>query len=233
MKTIIEIRYDKLGELCVQNRILQGNKEKCAVSASLFWTNKINNKTYVGSSINLSKRFVKYFNRDALSKPRMLINLALLKCGRNKFRLDIIEYCSLKNVIERDAILRIATQFYLDNLKPYYNILRHAGSSYGYTHNETSILKITRRTVSDASLAKMRTRVQTKETKNKIRKSIATPVLVVNINTNEKSICLPKLKAGLVLGVSDSTIGRYIRSGKVLLDKFLLLSTDILSATKD
>lgn len=86
----------------------------------------------------------------------MLINLALLKYGRNNFRLDIIEYCSLKNVIERE-------QFYLDNLKPDYNILRHAGSSYGYTHNETSILKICRRTVSDATLAKMRTRRQKKE----------------------------------------------------------------------
>ena len=39
---------------------------------------------------------------------------------------------------------------------------------------------------------------------------------------NEKSICLSKLEAGLVLGVSDSTIGGYIRSGKVLLGNFLL-----------
>lgn len=217
MKTKIEIKYDKLGELSVQNRILQENRKKCGV---YIWINKINNKIYVGSSINLSKRFVKYFNQDALSKTRMLINLALLKYGRNNFRLDIIEYCSLKNVIERE-------QFYLDNLKPDYNILKQAGSSYGYTHNETSILKISRCTVSEATLAKMRTRVQTEETKNKIRKSIATPVLVVNINTKEKYIYLSKLEAGLVLGVSDYTIGRYIRSGKVLLDKFLLSSTEI------
>lgn len=53
----------------------------------------------------------------------------------------------------------------------------------------------------------MRTIVQTEETKNKIRKSIATPVLVVNINT-EKYRDLSKLEAGLVLGVYDSTIGR-------------------------
>lgn len=97
MKTKIGIRYDKLDELSVQNRILQENREKCGVYICCGASNKINNKIYVGSSINLSKRFVKYFIQGALFKTRMLINLALLKYGLNNFRLDIIEYCSLKN----------------------------------------------------------------------------------------------------------------------------------------
>lgn len=143
MITKIEIKYDKLGKLSVQNRILQENREKCGVAKHHIWTSasqKINNKIYVGSNINLSKRFVKYFNHGALSKTRMLINLALLKYARSNLRLDVLEYCSIKNVIERD-------QFYLDNLRPDYNILKQSGSSNGYIHNEASILKISRRTV--------------------------------------------------------------------------------------
>ena len=31
------------------------------------WTNLINNKTYIGSSINLSKRFVKYYDDNILN----------------------------------------------------------------------------------------------------------------------------------------------------------------------
>ena len=93
MITKIEIKYDKLGKLSVQNRILQENREKCGVAKHHIWTSasqKINNKIYVGSNINLSKRFVKYFNHDALSKTPMFIDLALLKYGQKNFTLDII-----------------------------------------------------------------------------------------------------------------------------------------------
>lgn len=41
MKTKIEIIHDKLGELSVQNTIIQENRVKCGV---YIWTNKINNK---------------------------------------------------------------------------------------------------------------------------------------------------------------------------------------------
>jgi hypothetical protein len=39
------------------------------------WTNSINNSTYMGSSVNLSSRFLKYFNKNALKKNNMLISL--------------------------------------------------------------------------------------------------------------------------------------------------------------
>jgi group I intron endonuclease len=72
---------------------------------------------YVGSSVNLSKRFIKYFNYNALSNNCMLINLSILKYKLDNFQLDIIEYCSIKDVLNRE-------QFYLDKIKPTYIYLK-------------------------------------------------------------------------------------------------------------
>jgi group I intron endonuclease len=145
----------------------------------------------------------------------MLISFALLKYKRDNFTLHILEYCSIENVLTRE-------QFYLDSIKPSYNIFKVAGSSLGYTHTEASLLKISKRTVSDATLAKMKTRKQTNETKDKIIKSLGIPVQITNVHTKEITIYHFKLEAGLAIGVSDQTIGRYIKSEKLLLDRFII-----------
>jgi len=46
--------------------------------------------------------------------------------------LDIIEYCSPKDLINRE-------QYYLQSLKPDYNILKTAGSLLGFKHSEATI----------------------------------------------------------------------------------------------
>ena len=46
-----------------------------------------------------------------------------------------MEYCKKKDVIKRE-------QYYLYLLKPEYNTLTIAGSSYGYKHKEVSFIKL-------------------------------------------------------------------------------------------
>ena len=100
----------------------------------------------------------------------MLICLALLKYGHNNFNLKILDYCSKGDYLKIE-------QFYLNSIKPDYNILRVAGSSFGYRHTKKSFLKISNHIVSEETLENMRNRAQTDETKNKIIKSIATKFL--------------------------------------------------------
>lgn len=50
-----------------------------------------------------------------------MINSAFLKYGYSNFTLEILEYCE-----SSEAVLR--EQYYLDLLKPEYNILSTAGS---------------------------------------------------------------------------------------------------------
>jgi group I intron endonuclease len=48
------------------------------------------------------------------------------------FRLEILEYCPISIVLDRE-------QFYIDKLNPEYNILKIAGSNLGYKHTEASL----------------------------------------------------------------------------------------------
>lgn len=60
----------------------------------------------------------------------MVIYKALLKYGYSGFKLEILEYCN-----QKEKVL-IREQYYLDLLKPPYNILKQAGSSLGFRHTE-------------------------------------------------------------------------------------------------
>ena len=94
--------------------ILNDNKGKSVVYR---WFNKINKKTYVGSTSNLTTRMYKYFSVKHLLKSNIPINNALLKYGYSNFSLEILEYCSEKYLLIRE-------QHYIDLLKSEYNILK-------------------------------------------------------------------------------------------------------------
>jgi group I intron endonuclease len=72
---------------------------------------------------------------------------ALLKYGFSNFSLEILEYCNLKDLLIRE-------QYYLDILKPEYNIVKIAGSTLGYKHTEESLKKMRDFVLSDEVLAK-------------------------------------------------------------------------------
>jgi len=114
--------------------ILIENKGKLGVYR---WVNKTNGKTYVGSSVNLSRRFAEYYRKSYISDTsrNMAIHIALLKYGYYNFQLEILEYCDT-------SLLLVREQFYLDLLQPEYNILQTAGSSLGYLHSEESKRKM-------------------------------------------------------------------------------------------
>ena len=93
-------------------------KENRGKSGIYRWLNTVNGKTYIGSSVNLTIRFNVYFNKNRLltgSGNRMAINNAILKYGLENFSLEILEYCDKGSLIKRE-------QFYLDVLKPEYNL---------------------------------------------------------------------------------------------------------------
>ena len=107
-------------------------KENKGLSGIYLLTNKLKDEIYVGQSVDLSKRFIKYFSLSYLkSKESLIISRALIKYGYANFSVSILEYCDKSNLTERE-------QYYLDKLKPNYNILKIAGSSLGYIHSQDS-----------------------------------------------------------------------------------------------
>jgi group I intron endonuclease len=114
----------------------------------------VNAKSYVGSSVNLSRRFKSYYNANYLKlspAKTMLINKAsgrgerslvprplapaLIKYGYAKFSLEILEYCDKTVLLTRE-------QYFLASLLPEYNLLKIAGSFRGYKHTEETKLKM-------------------------------------------------------------------------------------------
>lgn len=99
----------------------------------------MDNKNYIGSSINLSRRFKEYYSHISKVRRNFPIHSALLEYGYYSFKLEILEYCEPNVLIERE-------QYYLDNLKPEYNVLKKAGSMLGFRHSEYTkkLFRITR-----------------------------------------------------------------------------------------
>ena len=116
--------------------IIKDNKDKAGIYR---FTNNLNGKMYVGSSSNLSNRFIKHFNLNYISKHKneLSISRAMIKYGYNNFSLDILEYCDFSILFKRE-------QFYLDLLEPVYNIAKVAGSNLGFRHSKESRAKISK-----------------------------------------------------------------------------------------
>ncbi len=99
--------------------------------------NLINNNTYVGSSVDLNRRFNEYLNPLYLSrnlkKGNSAIISALLKYGYINFGiriLETIEFEPNQSKSERKSIILTKEQYFLNLIEPEYNINKTAGSNF-------------------------------------------------------------------------------------------------------
>jgi hypothetical protein len=167
------------------------------------WVNKINGDEYVGSTTNLRVRLYTYYSLGSLSQSKRIIDRALLKYGYSNFRFEILEYCTKNNVIERE-------QYYIDLLKPIYNIVKIAGSTLGYKHSLETKEKMKNLSISD-EVRKVRLESVAKASEvNRVK------VLVVNIKTKEMIEYPSMTEAGRVLGVNKNNIGNAIKNKRVI-----------------
>lgn len=134
-------------------QIIKENRKKSGVYR---WTNVINGKSYIGSSSDLGERFYRYYSIDyllkVLARTRSYIYSSLLKNGYSNFKLEVLEYCKKKDLLNRE-------QYYFDILKPEYNILKTPYSSLGLKHTEETKARMSKlalgRTFSKETLAKL------------------------------------------------------------------------------
>jgi group I intron endonuclease len=166
--------------------IILNNKRKCGISRL---NNIITGKSYIGSSVNLASRFTNYYSRvfleNRVKKGSSIIYNSLLKYGYYNFSVDILEYCELHSLIARE-------QYYMDILKPEYNILKVAGSVLGFKDSEATKAKMIINNLG---------KKHTLETRQKIGLSIK---LSVKVNIRPKLITMDtKLKlSSRSIGVS-------------------------------
>lgn len=214
----------------LKSQILIDNKNKSGIYR---WTNNLNGKTYVGSGVDLAKRLRSYFNEKELNRnPRPILD-ALLKYGQNSFTLEILEYTSREEVIERE-------QFYLNLLVPEYNVLNYAYSLLGFKHSQETLEKLKSKVISaehkDLLSSVHKGKTVSSETKDKLsiatsnyrRDNPLTPeallniknktiaregvsVWVLNNKTNEVRNFTNQTEAGEYLGVTRQAVYNAIK----------------------
>ena len=81
-------------------------------------TNRKNNKCYIGSSINIKRKFEQHLYLLRKNKSHsILLQKAFNKYGEENFMFEIIDTCIPK-------YLFILEQYYVDNVNPDYNICK-------------------------------------------------------------------------------------------------------------
>lgn len=183
-------------------------KEVKNKSGIYMWTNNINNKKYIGSSVNINRRLLEYFNVNRLQKEKsMPINLALLKYGYSSFSFTVLVYCDKNLLMEKE-------KYYFDQISPEYNILKIPGSPSrvsGWKHSALTVEK----------MRKAALNLSSKRSNENLSKGnpYGYNVKITNIITNEVNTYNAIISAARSLGVSTSLINNYlhINNGNPLL----------------
>lgn len=192
-------------------------------SGIYMWTNKLNNKKYVGSSVDLKRRLLEYYNVNRLlNEDSMPINVALLKYGYHNFSLTILDICDIDNLMSRE-------KHFFNVYSPEYNILKIPGSpsrGSGWKHSEATVenMRTAALNRSPETLAKM----SASQSRN-------IQVEVTNIETNTSTKYHAIKAAARALGIDRRYIEHYIflSQDKPVLGKytFKLLDTEGLVQT--
>lgn len=128
-----------------------------------------NNKFYIGSTINFKRRKSEHFNHlsKQIHKNDYLQN-SYNKYGKENFQFIIIEYCDREFLTKRE-------QYYLDILKPNYNLTTSVIGTIGYTHtkeNKNLMSKIKKEQYKNGLQVWNKNKKWDDNTKNKISKSL-------------------------------------------------------------
>ena len=139
--------------------------------------NLINNKVYIGSAINIDKRW-KHHKKDLAKRKHhsRLLQRAWDKYGEQNFKFEIIEE------VQNPAHLLSYEQVYLDYYKSYeddkgYNICKITGSPFGLKRSDEARQKMreAKKNISEETRQKMRKintgKKHSEETKQKIREA--------------------------------------------------------------
>lgn len=170
----------------------------------------------MGSSIDLSKRLYRYYSLAHITQQSKfsLICKALLKRGYSCFTFEILEYCNKEDVLIRE-------QYYLDLLKPEYNILKIAGSPLGYKHTEEDKEKMRGpRSLSPEHLAKISAYfVRTHISKLNAKRAISFVVKDLEKKTLTEFSSLRA--AARELHIAEVSIKKYLNNFKLFKNRYI------------
>ena len=117
--------------------------EKICTSGIYQIKNKINGKIYIGSSINVERRFKEHKKLLSHNKhPNKHLQLSWKKYGESNFTFILLEEVLVESLLTKE-------QYYIDSYQSYnndigYNICKTAGNTLGYLFSEESKIKMSK-----------------------------------------------------------------------------------------
>ena len=151
---------------------------------------------------------------EVLKRSRSKIYSSILKNGYSNFQLDILEYCNKEDLLKRE-------QYFIDLLKPGYNILNSASSSLGLKHTAE-----TKKKMSELALG----RTFSKETLAKISKALTgkrgKPVELIDKNTGNVLEYVSINQAAKAFNVRSEKVRRCILNKTLLFDQYIVRIKD-------
>lgn len=177
------------------------------------WNNKANGKKYVGSSVNLRRRLLEYYNVNRLlNEESMPIYAALLKYGYNGFSLTVLDFCDVESLMSRE-------KHFFEKYCPEYNILKVPGSpsrGSGWKHSEAAL---------ENMRAAANIRSQSPETLAKLSaaQSKSIKVETTDLETNTSTTYHAIRAAACALGIDRRYIEHYIslKNAKPVLGRYI------------
>lgn len=105
------------------------------ISGIYIITNTVNDKAYIGSSVDIHKRWKRHLKDLKANKHHSIIlQRAWNKYGEKSFTFSVLEKCSEENLLNEE-------NYYFKILKPEYNTYLVAGSPLGSIRSEEAITK--------------------------------------------------------------------------------------------
>jgi hypothetical protein len=151
-----------------------------------------------------------------MKRNNSMIYRSLLKNCYSKFKLEILEYCEIDILIERE-------QYYLDRIKPEYNILKKAGSLVGFKHSVATRELMSMKKMNNSLSEEARLKIAIA-----INKGVYT--LIYNLETGEIVSFVSIRKAAEFIKVHHSLLAKFIQLNKFYSGKGYLVYRSSITA---
>jgi hypothetical protein len=199
-------------------------KEKSVI---YLWVNTLNNKTYVGRSINLPSRLDKYFNDKYLNdmSSKMPIFAALLKYGHASFDFYILEEHEGKLATDQ---LALREDYWVKKVNPSYNLAVILDTFVGENHPRfgMSVLQEVREKISATLTATLANKVfLQEETQNRRDGAPKKPVYCFNSETKVLEATFPgRRPMARELDINRNIVQSKVDTQSILICEYLGIS---------
>lgn len=226
-------------DLHIRSKVLSYRTELLGRSGIYVFVNLVNDKQYIGSAVNIYRRFLDHIGGRQSNIP---LQRAFDKYGKENFQFVVYAYAPYV----LPAIIELET-FYISYFpfEKLYNLSPAAGSMFGYKHKKEAIEKMKLRLLDPSnhpmfgkthsnesrsliskpkSLNPMFGRSHTVETRMIMSNMKGFPVFLYDINNQYILTFKNNFELSKFLGCSKVTVGRYLKSGKLFKGMYYIRS---------